>query len=75
MQINKEDKTKLLKKIKWVSALLIVILTIVLGVSIHMYYQIEPLAAARLKETVRTSTNNLYSISFSRLSINPLPVV
>ncbi len=71
MQINKEDKTKLLKKIKWVSALLIVILTIVLGVSIHMYYQIEPLAAARLKETVRTSTNNLYSISFSRLSINP----
>lgn len=71
MQINKEEKSRLLKKIKWVGGLLIVILAIVLGVSVHMYYQIEPLAAARLKETVKTSTNNLYSISFSKLSINP----
>lgn len=71
MQITPEEKKKLTKKVKWISVLLILILTIVFSLSVYIYYQIEPLVAARLKETIKTSTDGLYNISFSKLSINP----
>lgn len=71
MQITPEEKKKLSTKVKWISVLLILILTIAFSLSVYIYYQIEPLVAARLKETIKTSTDGLYNISFSKLSINP----
>jgi len=35
-------------------------------------HNIEPLVTARIKETIETATDGLYSISFSRIEINPL---
>ncbi|MFD2161294.1 hypothetical protein ACFSJU_02760 [Paradesertivirga mongoliensis] len=71
MQTSPEAKKQLAKKIKWISILSAILISIMLCVSVYIYYQIEPLVAARLKETIKTSTNGLYSISFSKLSINP----
>ncbi|MBC8054840.1 MAG: hypothetical protein H7Y13_17410 [Sphingobacteriaceae bacterium] len=71
MQITPEEKTKLSKKLQWVSVLSMTLLGIAFCVSVYIYYQIEPLVASRLRETIKTSTNGLYNISFSKLSINP----
>lgn len=71
MKLAQEEKKKLSKKIKWISVLSVILLAIAFSVSVYIYYQIEPLVAARLKETIRTSTNGLYHITFSKLNINP----
>ncbi len=70
MPINQiTKKTRL--KLKWLIATTLIIAVLVVGVSAYMYSKIDPLVAARLKETIRTSSNGLYSISFSSLKINP----
>lgn len=71
MSISLEKKSRLKKKIKWISLLSAMLLSIVIGVSVYIYYQIEPMVSARLKESIKTSTDGLYDISFSKLNINP----
>ncbi|MBC7914654.1 MAG: hypothetical protein H7Y07_11105 [Pyrinomonadaceae bacterium] len=71
MQITPLEKKQLSRKLKWITALSAILITISISVSVYMYYQIEPLVAIRLKETIKSATNGLYTISFSKLSINP----
>lgn len=71
MLITSDEKKKLSKKITWLSILLVIILSVVLSISVYIYYQIEPLVASRIKETIKTSTDGLYKISFSNITINP----
>jgi hypothetical protein len=71
MEDDSRRKTGIFKKLKWVAFLLIVLLTTVFGILAYFYRKIEPIVATRIKETIHTSTNGLYSISFSDLSINP----
>ncbi|MGV3509164.1 MAG: hypothetical protein ACO1N7_07740 [Sphingobacteriaceae bacterium] len=71
MLITSDEKKKLSKKITWISILLVILLSIVLSISVYIYFQIEPLVASRIKETIKTSTDGLYKISFSNITINP----
>ena len=71
MLITSDEKKKLSKKITWISILLVIILSIVFSISTYIYFQIEPLVASRIKETIKTSTDGLYRISFSNITINP----
>ena len=38
---------------------------------IYFSFQLEPIVASRLKETINTATNGLYRISFSNVHLNP----
>lgn len=71
IQFTSDERRKLSKKVTWISVLLIILLSIMFSVSVYIYYQIEPLVTSRLKETIKTSTNGLYNISFASLTINP----
>lgn len=62
---------KILKLIfKWLAAIIIVLLTILFVIQVVIIVHFDKIVENTLKETVRSSTNDLYAIDFDKLSLN-----
>lgn len=57
---------------KWVAAIAAVIIALVAGIAVYLSYHWKPIITAKIKESVLTSTDSLYTINFKKLDINIL---
>ncbi|WP_207533815.1 hypothetical protein [Desertivirga arenae] len=62
---------KFSRRFKVVIGLVLAFLFVLFSALLYLSIKLEPIVAMRLKETVKTSTNGLYSISFSGIHLNP----
>lgn len=59
------------KRLKTALGFAFAFLFLVFSALLYLSFKLEPIVAIRLKETVKTSTNGLYQISFSGIHLNP----
>lgn len=57
---------------KWIAAIATAIIAITVAIAIYLSYHWKPIVSAKIKESVLTSTDSLYTIDFKKLDINLL---
>jgi len=62
---------KLSRRFKAALSIVAIFLFLLFSALIVFSFQLEPIVANRLRETINTSTNGLYRISFSDIHLNP----
>ncbi|WP_207426538.1 hypothetical protein [Pedobacter sp. SYSU D00535] len=72
MTLTQKQVKRVSFRLKLALALLTVLLVLFFSAMIYMARKIEPTVADRIKETITSSTDGLYTISFSGIQINPL---
>ena len=69
---EKKPSNRIAKTWKWAVGILIFFLIVTAGASIFLNNYLKPILSDRIKETIKNSTDSLYSINFDDLSINLL---
>ncbi|WP_231425585.1 MULTISPECIES: hypothetical protein [Pedobacter] len=67
-----DTKRRRIKILKWVAAILLIIIALLAGLSWFLNVKSQPLLTSRIKTLLYKSTDSLYTISFSKVSTNIL---